>query len=155
MKKLIALILTMVCVFGLVGCDNSNQQEQEEYEANKDVNIIQVTGNSVGELGSGALNQLVKISDEDGTTLSQIVNGSTWKEEPTDCVSDCLLVLNGDFLYYNSENGILNTHNKSGATIHFNNGSNESEKSLVLSEEDRATVNAILEKYITLGFETN
>ena len=34
MKKLIALVLALVCVLGLVGCNNDNQQEQEDKAAN-------------------------------------------------------------------------------------------------------------------------
>jgi len=40
-------------------------------------------------------------------------------------------------------------------SVYSSKGQEVSGKSLVLSEEDRITVNAILEKYITLGIESN
>jgi len=58
-------------------------------------------------------------------------------------------------LYYNSDNGTINKYNLKDMSIYSSKVQDVSGKSLVLSEEDIATVNAILEKYITLGFESN
>ena len=153
MKKLIALVLALVCVLGLVGCNNDNQQKQEDKEVN--THTLKVTENSVGEIGRETFNLSVEITEEDANTLSEIINGSTWKEELADCESDCVINLKGHWSHYNSESGILNKYNVKDMSVYSSKVQEVSGKSLVLSEEDRATVNSILEKYITLGVESN
>lgn len=153
MKKLIALVLALVCVLGLVGCNNNSQQEQKDKTAN--THTLEVTENSVGEIGRETYNFPVEISEDDANALSEIFNGGTWKEEPTDCESDCVINLKGNLTYYNSENGILNQYDLKDMSVYSSKEQEVNGKSLVLSEEDRATVNAILEKYITLGIESN
>ena len=152
MKKLIALVLALVCVLGLVGCNNS-QQAQENKTAN--THTLEVTENSVGEIGRETFNLSVEISEDDANALSEIINGGTWKEEITDCESDCVINLKGHWSQYNSESGILNRYDVKDMSVYSSKVQEVSGKSLVLSEEDRTTVNAILEKYITLGFESN
>ena len=153
MKKLIALLLALVCVLGLVGCNNDNQQKQEDKKAN--THTLKVSENSVGEIGRETFNLSVEITEEDANTLSEIINGGTWKEELTDCESDCVINLKGHWAHYNSESGILNKYNVKDLSVYSSKVQEVSGKSLVLSEEDRATVNTILEKYITLGIESN
>ena len=116
---------------------------------------LEVTENSVGEIRRGTLKLPVEISEQDANTLSQIVNSGTWKEEPTDCESDCTINLKGHLIHYNSDSGILNRYNLADMSIYSSKEQDVRGKSLVLSDEDRATVNAILKKYITLGFESN
>ena len=153
MKKLIALGLALVCVLGLVGCNNDKQQTQEEKAANK--HTLEVTENSVGEIGREIFNLSVEITEEDANTLSEIINGGTWKEELTDCESDCVINLKGHWAHYNSESGILNKYNVKDLSVYSSKVQEATGKSLVLSDEDRATVNSILEKYITLGIDSN
>ena len=153
MKKLIALVLALVCVLGLVGCNNDNQQKQEDKKAN--THTLKVTENSVGEIGRETFNLSVEITEEDANTLSEIINGGTWMEELTECESDCVINLKGHWSHYNSESGILNKYNVKDMSVYSSKVQEVSGKSLVLSEEDRATVNTILEKYITLGIESN
>ena len=62
MKKLIVLVLALVCVLGLVGCNNDNQQEQEDKAAN--THTLKVTENSVGEIGRETFNLSVEITEE-------------------------------------------------------------------------------------------
>ena len=76
MKKLIALLLALVCVLGLVGCNNS-QQAQENKTAN--THTLEVTENSVGEIGRETYNFPVEISEDDANALSQIINGGIWQ----------------------------------------------------------------------------
>lgn len=114
-----------------------------------------VTENSVGEIGRETFNLSVEITEEDANTLSEIINGSTWKEELTDCESDCVINLKGHWSHYNSESGILNKYNVKDMSVYSSKVQEVSGKSLVLSEKDRITVNTILEKYITLGVESN
>ena len=56
---------------------------------------------------------------------------------------------------YASDSGILNKYDLSDMSIYSSKEQNVSGKSLVLSEEDRLAVNAILEKYITLGIDNS
>ena len=153
MKKLIALVLALVCVLGMVGCNNDNQQKQEDKKAN--THTLKVTENSVGEIGRETFNLSVEITEEDANALSEIINGSTWKEELTDCESDCVINLKGHWAHYNSESGILNKYNVKDLSVYSSKVQEATGKSLVLSDEDRATVNSILEKYITLGIDSN
>lgn len=116
---------------------------------------LEVTENSVGEIGRETFNLSVEITEEDANTLSEIINGGTWMEELTECESDCVINLKGHWAHYNSESGLLNKYNVKDLSVYSSKVQEVSGKSLVLSEEDRATVNAILEKYITLGIESN
>ena len=153
MKKLIAFVLALVCALGLVGCNNNSQQAQENKTAN--TYTLEVTENSVGEIGRETYNFPVEISEDDANALSQIINGGTWKEEITDCESDCVINLKGHWRQYDSERGILNQYDLKDMSVYSSKEQEVNGKSLVLSEEDRATVNTILEKYITLGIESN
>ena len=72
---------------------------------------IDVTENSVGEIGRGTYNFPIKISEDDANALSEIINGGTWIEELTECASDCVINLKGHWTQYNSESGILNKYN--------------------------------------------
>lgn len=131
----------------------------QHYESNKDNKTINVTENSVSEIGREEFNLPVEITEDDANKLSQIINSGVWKEEPTECESDCVINLKGSWTYYDSNSGTLNKYNfadmsiYSSADISFDSISDKgfSGKSLVLSDEDRITINAILEKYISLG----
>ncbi|MBQ2767715.1 MAG: hypothetical protein IJF49_06525 [Clostridia bacterium] len=153
MKKLIALVLALVCVLGLLGCNNDSQQAQADKTEN--THTLEVTENSVGEIGRETFNLSVEISEDDANTLWEIINNGTWKEEPADCENDCVINLKGRWTYYASDSGILNKYDLSDMSIYSSKEQNVSGKSLVLSEEDRLAVNAILEKYITLGIDNS
>lgn len=153
MKKLLALVLIMACVLSLFGCNDDNQQAQEYKETN--TKSLEVTENAVGEIGRGTLKLSVEIFEEDANTLSEIINGGTWKEEITDCESDCVINLKGNWMQYNSDSGTLNKYNLADMSTFSSKEQDVSGKSLVLSEEYRITVNTILEKYITLGIESD
>ena len=153
MKKLIAFVFALICVLALAGCNNDSQQEQNDKAAN--THTLDVTENSVGEIGRETYNLPVEISEEDANALSQIINDGTWKEEIIDCEHDCVINLKGHWSQYDSESGILNKYNVNDLSIYSSKIQNVSGKSLILSEEDRMIVNAILEKYITLGIECN
>lgn len=153
MKKLKAFVLALVCVLALAGCNNDSQQEQNDEAAN--TYTFEVTENAVGEIGRETYNLPVEISEDNANALSQIINGGIWKEEITVCESDCVINLKGHLTYYNSEKGILNQYDLKDMSVYSSKEQEVNGKSLVLSEEDRATVNSILEKYITLGIEGN
>lgn len=129
------------------------------YESNKDNKTIKVTENSVSEIGREELKLPVEITEEDANILSEIINGGIWNDEPTECESDCVINLKGYWTFYDSNSGTLNKYNfadmsiYSSSVISFDSASDKglSGKSLLLSDEDKTTVNAILEKYISLG----
>ncbi|MBP5166697.1 MAG: hypothetical protein ILP09_05510 [Oscillospiraceae bacterium] len=149
MKKLTAFALALVCVSVMVGCDNDSRQTRETRTAN--THTIEVTENSVGETGRGTFDPSVEISEDDANTLSEIINSGTWEEGPADRESDCVIKLKGHWTYYNSDSGILSRYDLAEMSIYSSKKQEVSGKSSVLSEEDRITVNAILEKYIALG----
>ena len=121
------------------------------YESNKNYKTIKVTENSVSEIGREEFKLPVEITEDDAKKLSQIINNDVWKEEPTECESDCVINLKGYWTYYDSNSGTLNKYNFADVTSYSSSKQGIDGKSLVLSEEDKATVNAILEKYISLG----
>lgn len=125
------------------------------FNSTKNTHTFEVINNSVGEIGRETYNLSVEISEDDAIALSEIINGGTWIEELTDCESDCVINLNGHWAHYNSESGILNKYNIKDLSVYSSAVQEVSGTSLVLSDEDRITVNAILEKYITLGIESN
>jgi len=120
--------------------------------------LIKVVDNCVREIGIGreTLKPFpIEITEEDASTLSKIINSGTWIDQPAECESDCEINLKGHMVYYNSANGILNVYNLKELSTYSSKELEVGGKSLVLSEEDRTTVNTILEKYITLGFKSN
>jgi hypothetical protein len=135
--------------------DNEWIEFKAKEEQPVNTHTLEVTENSVGEIGRETFNLSVEISEEDANTLSAIINGGTWIGELTQCESDCVINLKGHWAHYNSESGILNKYNVKDLSVYSSKVQEVSGKSLVLSEEDRITVNAILEKYITLGFDSN
>ncbi len=152
MKKLIALVLAFVCMLGLVGCSDNQVQPEDK---TSDTHTLEVTENSVAEIGRETFKLPVEISKEDANTLSQILNNSSWTEETTDCESNCVINLKGYWSYYDSNSGILNRYNLKEMSVYSSKVQEVSGKSLILSSEDRITVNAILQKYITLGIVSN
>ena len=64
------------------------------------------------------------------------LGGGNWSEGTSDCLNDCILFVDDEEIQYHSGCGTFND------TVN--------EKSLHLTEEQQAEVNAILEKYIAL-----
>lgn len=116
-------------------------------------NTIKITGNSVGEIGRDSLDFPVEILEDDANALSAILNGGNWIEKTTECESDCVINLQGYWTHYDSESGILNKYDLKEMSVYSSKVQEVNGKSLVLSEEDRTTVNTILEKYITLNID--
>lgn len=97
---------------------------------------------TVAKLGHGPYETAVHLTLDDAEKLRLILKKGDWNTEGTaDCLNDCVLTLYGQELYYHSDCG---TFNVPGAG---NGGS-----SLSLNDETQEQVNAILEKYITLGW---
>ena len=78
------------------------------------------------------------LPEQEDTILAMLQSGE-WQEGTADCFHDCFILINGDELNYHSDCGTINDE--------------KSEKRLVLTEEDKETLNAILQQYITIGPE--
>ena len=78
----------------------------------------------------------VKLSAEDAAVVADLVGSGSWMEGTGDCSNDCIIFMDGEEIKYHSDCGTFND------TVN--------EKSLHLTEEQQAEVNAILEKYISL-----
>jgi len=132
------------------------KQDEANPQKTANTHTLDVIKNSVGEISRETFNLSVEISEDDANTLSEIIDGGTWIEEQlTECESDCVINLNGHLSHYNSESGILNKYNIKELSVYSSKVQEVNGMSLVLSDKDRATVNTILEKYITLGIENN
>ena len=135
--------------------ETNDDSQQVEEDTPPNTHTLEVTENSVGEIGRETFNLPVEISEDDANTLSKIINGGTWIEGTADCKSDCVINLKGYITYYHSDCGTLNKYNLSELSTYSSKVQEVDGKSLVLSEEDRIIVNNILQKYIKLGIESN
>jgi len=100
-------------------------------------------GGYVKRVGSG---EKIKMSDEDADALANIIFAIEWKEETTDCVFDSQIDINGFLVKYHSSCGSL-CH----ITPAYYSRMETKAYSFVLSEEERAAFNSVIEKYIELG----
>ena len=80
-----------------------------------------------------------RLSPEDAAVIVALFEGGNWREGTSDCLNDCLLYINNEEIHYDSDCGTFNDE--------------VNEKSLHLTEDKQAKVNAILEKYIALGVD--
>ena len=80
--------------------------------------------------------EAVKLSAEDAAVIAGLVESGSWMKATGDCLDDCIIFMGGEEIQYHSNCGTFND------TVN--------EKSLHLTEEQQAEVNAILEKYISL-----
>ena len=76
---------------------------------------------------------------EQEATILSILQSGEWKEGTADCFNDCFILINGDVVNYHSDCGTINDE--------------KGEKRLVLTADDKETLNAILQRYITIGPE--
>ena len=82
----------------------------------------------------------VALSAEDSAAVLAVLDGITnWEDVTADCLNDCVIEFRGAKISYHSDCGT------------FNDGANES--SFTVTESEREMLNAVLEKYIALGFE--
>lgn len=113
MKKLIALVLLLLCVLGVVGCMSKT------YELPHDQFCYSVDGAQAYELDSA-----------DKQYLIDLLNSASWVNELSSCDSD--------FVFYTQKQEVR-YHSECGTFTDFTN-----KKSTTVSEEQRATINAML-----------
>lgn len=156
MKKWTAWALALVCLLTLAGCkaggDRDNTGEEETGE-NRGQEAAVLDGKGAQAESAPAADEQVSVtrvydtsetgaalSPEDADRIANLLEEGNWNTEGTaDCLNDCILTVNGESVYYHSDCGTFND------TIQ--------ERGLSLTEDERAAVNAVLSKYITLGFE--
>ena len=155
MKKWTAWALALVCLLTLAGCkaggDRDNAGEEETGE-NRGQEAAVLDGKGAQAESAPAADEQVSVarvydtletgaalSPEDADRIANLLEEGNWTEGTADCLNDCILTVNGESVYYHSDCGTFND------TIQ--------ERGLSLTEEERAAVNAVLSKYITLGFE--
>lgn len=113
---------------------------------------IAVTHNTVCEIGKGSMKTAVEISDEDASALWEILTVGTWDESGTsDCLSNISLNLGGHLYQYHSDCGTFNKYDLGSLSYYSSQLPDDLGKSLKLTEEERITVNGILEKYVSLS----
>lgn len=83
----------------------------------------------------------VKLPVEDAAVIVDLLGGGNWTEGTSDCMNDCIIFMGGEEIQYHSDCGTIND------TVN--------EKSLPLSKEQQAKVNAILGESIVLDAEVN
>ena len=92
------------------------------------------------------------MSEEDAEILTQVLSGGAWAEGTTDCASDCTVGLDGRWFRYHSECGTFNEITIPGQPQLTSAPPPPAEgRGLPLADAERAAVNAVLKKYITLG----
>lgn len=113
-------------------------------ESSKDYGVTEY-GGYVKRLGS---DDRIKMSEEDGDAVANIIFGLEWQEGPTDCIFDCQLDINGFLVKYHSSCGALN-HMTPSYLSHVD--PEEKYSYCILDDEKQQELNDIVVKYITLG----
>ena len=92
------------------------------------------------------------LSEKDTEILTRVLSGGAWADGTTDCAGDCTVGLDGRWFRYHSECGTFNEITIPGQPQLSSVPPPSAEgRSLRLADAERAAVNAVLEKYITLG----
>lgn len=91
MKKLIALVLALVCVLGLVGCN------QETYKLPHDQFCYSVT-----------TSQDIELSADGRQHIIDLLNNATWVNDLAKCESDFIFYTQKQELHYHSDCGTFN-----------------------------------------------
>lgn len=101
--------------------------------------------NTIAQIADGTQQEVIPLSDEDATILTQMIASDNWTNDVTKCASDYIICLDGRTLFYHSSCGTFNEGNP--AAEQSSAGPHEG-KSLQLSEDEKKTVSAMLDKYL-------
>ena len=155
MKTRLVWVLTLVCLLTLAGCrtgEGGNDTGEEKMGEARGQAVI-LDGTEEQENGAAAVYAQVSaarvqdtaekqavLSPEDADRVAKLLEKEGWNEAGTaDCLNDCVLTVNGASIYYHSGCGTFNDE--------------VGQRSLTLAKEERDAFNAILGKYIILGFD--
>ncbi len=84
-------------------------------------------------------NVMYGLLPEQEAEILAIVQSGEWKKGTADCFNDCFLIINGNIVNYHSDCGTINDESN--------------EMHMTLTENDKESLNAILEQYIVIGPE--
>ena len=99
MKKLIALVLALVCVLGLVGCTSKTYELPHDkfcYSANS--------------------TQTYELSADDRQYIIDLLNSASWVNDLTNCGSDFVFYTQKQEVRYHSECGTFNDYMSKNST---------------------------------------
>lgn len=157
MKKLIAMILLLIFVLALAGCgkttgsgepvaggaDMPNTESDiiiEPEQTQQAVIVDELPDEEAIIVTNIFTNESKSLSDDDGLTITDILESASWNIEGTsDCMSNIEVTISGTIYKYHSDCGTFND--------------NVSQRSLSLDEKTKNLVNTILENYISLTSE--
>ena len=131
MKKLVIVVLALVCILSLVGCTiGGTVKEFNNVLSNEDTFII--TNRFTGESNT--------LLASDGLTIADVLEKSTWNiKGTTECASNIEVIIKGVTYKYHSDCGT------------FNDSRNQ--RNLSLDGESKEKVNAIFAEYVSLTSE--
>lgn len=137
------------CLVCNVGCHKTEEDISDIQKAKEKNKItIPVMENTVTSIGKGVFYGETELSASDADVISGIIaNGSFSDEGITDCSNDFCINLKGRWLYYHSECGTFNEYNIADLSYMSSKKAEINGKNMTVSESERLTVNAILEKY--------
>lgn len=139
MRKYLAIFIVLVCLAGLVGCNQSAPSKTSEPNG-ENVSVAEISNEITVE---NAIGETAALSLEDAETLLAILENGGWYDEPTECASDCRLVIGENYLSYHSDCGTFNGSFK-GEDFYYRG-------SLMTDDETQQLINGILEQYVALG----
>ncbi len=111
-----------------------------------------VIASSVSKIGKGTLSQTVDISADDAASLTEIIKSGDWIRDNSKCEHDCVMTLSGYSVHYHSECGTLEKIYLSEVST-YSSKEHSTNSMLILDEQTKDKVNAILKKYIDLENE--
>ena len=131
MKKLTVIFLALVLILALTACGEAKESGESVPEGT----VTDVLSGAAGET-----EETHKLTAEETREIMSIMEQGSWHTGGTaNCISDCKLTINGETYYYHSECGTLND--------------NPNNRCLTVTEAEKASINALLSRYITLGAE--
>ena len=139
MKKYLAALMVILLFVGLTGCNRSEPSKTVETTNENVPNVILPQEIEVTTLAG----ETVFLSSEDAEVLLEILENGEWYDEPTECFSDCQILIGDNRLTYHSECGTFNGSFR-GENIYHRG-------SLMTDDETQQLINSILEQYVTLG----
>lgn len=144
MKKWLISALSLIFVLALVSCVNSTDTQK----LGNDYTTIPVMENTVREIRKTHLQTGVELSDTDEEIIAEIIDNGTWMEKTPNCSMNCSINLKGRLYYYHSDCGTLEEFDVSEISYLSSKIPENHNKSLKLSDTEKDTINAVLEKYI-------
>lgn len=105
----------------------------------------EIAVNTVVQIESSTQDEPLPLSDEDAALLSKMIASDDWTNDVTKCAADYIICLDGRTLFYHSSCGTFNESMR--AAVQSSADPHEG-RSLGLNEEERQSVNAMLDKYL-------